>query len=105
MEMNETQKKQIAEINQHIKDGIKQWFEICLVADADNWAQLLDYDKEDIMHVCLLFQHVCSNIGIKNSIINENNAEDFGNSIRELAKRMTGEDTRTIIDDLTEKQP
>ena len=105
MEMNETQKKQIAEINQHIKDALKQWFEICLVADADNWAYLLDYDKEDIMHVCLLFQHVCSNIGIKHSIINEGNAAEFGNEIRGLAMRMTGVDTRTIIDDLTEKQP
>ena len=30
--------KQIAEINQHIREGINQWADIMLTADADQWA-------------------------------------------------------------------
>jgi len=90
---------EIEEINQHIKDGIKQWANICLTADADEWAFLLNYDKADVMNVILLFNHVCSNVGIKAGRIREKEAAEFGGRIRQLVIEMTGIDPHHAFDD------
>ena len=62
---NDERKAQIAEINKHIRDGINQWADIMLTADADQWAYDLTYFPRDLMNATLIFQHVASNIGIK----------------------------------------
>ena len=98
--MDKTEKEQIKEINQHIKEGIDQWARICLMADADNWAYYLNYDKDDMMNVILLFNHVCSNIGIKSGIIREKEAVEFGERIRQLAIEMTGVDPHHAFDEV-----
>lgn len=88
--------QQIAEINQHIRDGVKQWAETMLIADADEWAVHLTYFPTDIANACLIFQHICSNVGIKAGRIDEKNAEEYGKRLRQLVYDMTGYDTATI---------
>jgi len=91
--MAETEEKtQIAEINQHIRDGINQWADIMLIADADRWAYNLKYFPRDLMNATLIFQHVASNIGIKAHRINEERATEFGQRLRQLVIDMTGYD-------------
>ena len=92
----ETMQQQIAEINQHIRDGVKQWAETMLIADADQWAVHLTYFPTDIANACLIFQHICSNVGIKAGRIDEKNAEEYGKRLRQLVYDMTGYDTATI---------
>lgn len=88
--------ERIKEINQHIKKGLGQWRDVCLMADADQWAYMLDYDEYDVLSVTFLFMHVCSNIGIKKQIIREKEAVECGEKIRELVKSMTGYDTHEV---------
>lgn len=83
---------QIAEINQHIRDGINQWADIMLTADADQWAVHLDYFPRDLMNAVLIFQHVVSNIGIKAGRIDEQKAVEYGTRLRQLVIDMTGYD-------------
>jgi hypothetical protein len=92
----ETMQQQIAEINQHIRDGVKQWAETMLIADADQWAVHLTYFPTDIANACLIFQHICSNVGIKGGRIDEKNAGEYGKRLRQLVYDMTGYDTATI---------
>ena len=92
----QTMQQQIAEINQHIRDGVKQWAETMLIADADEWAVHLTYFPTDIANACLIFQHICSNVGIKAGRIDEKNAEEYGKRLRQLVYDMTGYDTATI---------
>ena len=40
--------QQIAEINRHIRDGVNQWADVMLLADADQWAVLLNYFPRDM---------------------------------------------------------
>ena len=94
--MANEENNQIAEINQHIRDGIKTYADICLLADADQWAVKLDYYPSDIMNAVLIFQHVCSNVGIKKGLIDEERAEFLGSKLRKLVIDMTGFDPATI---------
>ena len=89
----------ISEINSHIKEGIRQWANVCLTADADNWSVYLAYGKEDVMNVVLLFQHILSNIGIKKGMIDERSAVELGHRLHDLVKDMTGIDTRYMSND------
>ena len=66
--MTDEQQNQIAEINKQIREGIKNYADICLLADADEWAVNLNYFPSDIMNATLIFQHVCSNVGIKKGL-------------------------------------
>lgn len=94
-----TRLQQIQDINAHIKEGIGQWAKVCLMADSDNWSFYLNYDEDDVMNVTLLFNHVCSNIGIKKGRIqNEQVAEVYGKRIRQLIIDMTGIDPYTVYD-------
>ena len=92
-------KKHIPEINQHIKDGLRDWSNICLMADADNWSCDLDYDANDVFSVSQLFIHVCMNVGIKKGRIGEKAAQVYGEYLRELVMSMTGYDTWHILDE------
>ena len=89
---NDERKAQIAEVNKHIRDGINQWADIMLTADADQWAYDLTYFPRDLMNATLIFQHVASNIGIKAGHIDAKKAVEFGLRLRQLVIDMTGYD-------------
>ena len=89
---NDERKAQIAEINQHIRDGINQWADIMLTAEDDQWAYDLMYFPRDLMNAVLIYQHVASNIGIKAGRIDEEKAVEFGQRLRQLVIDMTGYD-------------
>ena len=89
---NDERKAQIAEVNKHIRDGINQWADIMLTADADQWAYNLTYFPRDLMNAVLIFQHVASNIGIKAGRIDEKRAVEYGQRLRQLVIDMTGYD-------------
>lgn len=96
----ETMMKQIAEINQHIRDGVNQWADTMLLADADKWAYHLNYFPRDIANACLIFQHICSNVGIKAGRIDEKNAQEYGMRLRQLVIDMTGYDPAEIVSEM-----
>lgn len=96
--------KQIAEINQHIRDGIGQWADVMLKADAGQWAVLLTYHPRDILNAVMIFQHVCSNIGIKAGRIDEAKAKEYGERLRQLVIDMTGYDTADIVSQMKQKE-
>ena len=85
-------KEQIEEINSSIRDGINQWADIMLTADADEWAYRLNYFPRDLMNALIIFQHVASNIGIKAGKIDERKAVEFGQRLRKLVVDMTDYD-------------
>ncbi len=90
--------EKIQEINQHIKDGVEQWANIMLTADADEWACELDYTKEDLMNSLLIMNHIASNIGIKNGTIrDENHATILGIKLRALIIEITSIDPHAAI--------
>ncbi len=97
---NDERKAQIAEVNRHIREGINQWADIMLTADADQWAYELRYFPRDLMNAVLIFQHVASNIGIKAGRIDEEKAVEFGQRLRQLVIDMTGYDPHGILNDL-----
>lgn len=84
--------KNIAEINQHLREGIDWWATTMLMADADEWAYNLTYCPRDVMNACLIFQHICSNVGIKAGRIDAEKAVEFGLRLRQLVMDMTGFD-------------
>lgn len=92
MKNKELKMEQIAEINRHIRDGINEWADIMLLADADEWAYNLTYCPRDVMNACLIFQHICSNVGIKAGRIDAEKAVEFGRRLRQLVMDMTGFD-------------
>lgn len=92
--------RQIAEVNRDIKQGLKNWADVCLVADSDGWACHLKYDNFAIMDAAFIFQHVMSNVGIKAGIIDEQKALEFGERLRQLITDMTGKDPHEISDDI-----
>ncbi|MBQ1574892.1 MAG: hypothetical protein IIZ78_27505 [Clostridiales bacterium] len=89
--------KKIAEINTNIRNGINYWADFMLLADADEWAVHLKYYPRDIVNACMIFQHICSNVGIKALRIDEQKAEDFGKRLRQLVIDMTGYDPADIV--------
>ena len=94
---NEMIAKQIAEINQHICDAVNQWADTMLMADADRWAVYLNYFPRDIVNATMIFQHICSNVGIKSGHINAAKADEFGKRLRQLVIDMTGYDPADIV--------
>lgn len=92
MKNKELKMEQIAEINRHIRDGLNEWADIMLLADADEWAYNLTYCPRDVMNACLIFQHICSNVGIKAGRIDAEKAVEFGGRLRQLVMDMTGFD-------------
>lgn len=92
MKNKELKMEQIAEINRHIRDGLNEWADIMLLADADEWSYHLTYCPRDVMNACLIFQHICSNVGIKAGRIDAEKAVEFGGRLRQLVMDMTGFD-------------
>lgn len=90
------EKEQIKEINQHISHALKQWSNILLVADADDWAYYLNYSNQDALNAIFIFNHVLSNIGIKNGVLNDKNVIEKTNKLRECVKDFCGLDTIEI---------
>ena len=99
---NDERKAQIAEVNKHIRDGINQWADIMLTADADQWAYELRYFPRDLMNATIIYQHVAS-IGIHAGRIDEEKAVEFGTRLRELVKDMTGYDPVDIVNNQSKK--
>jgi hypothetical protein len=104
MEQKKQAEKQLKEINLHIREGINHWAEIMLLADADEWAVNLNYFPRDIANATLIFQHVCSNVGIKNGRIKDaETAEAYGKRLRQLIIDMTGYDPAEIVGNMKPK--
>ena len=97
MAKDEMISKQIAEINQHIRDGVEEWADIMLMADADQWAVNLKYYPRDIVNATMIFQHICSNVGIKSGRIDEQKAKEYGQRLRQLVIDMTGYDPADVL--------
>ena len=76
----------IIEINQHVRDALNQWADITLEMEVKQWAYMMDYFPRDLMNATYLFQHVASNIGIKNGHINEERAMVYGERLRRRVK-------------------
>ncbi len=89
----------IKEINQAIRDGLNQWADIALEAEDKQWAVDLNYFPRDLMNVCYLFMHICSNIGIKAGRVDLENTAKFAERIRQLIIDMTGYDPHHIFDE------
>lgn len=85
--------KEIKEINTHISDALKQWSEVMLHADADDWSFNLNYSEEDLLNAFFIFHHVATNIAIKNEILTEENAIFKMYKLREAVKECYGFDT------------
>ena len=102
MSKQELIQKQIAEINQHIRDGVNQWADTCLMADADRWSVYLKYFPRDIVNACMIFQHICSNVGIKEGRIDEAKAMEYGQRLRQLVIDMTGYDPTDIVSNMNQ---
>lgn len=81
-------KEKIKEINSHISDALEQWAAIMVTADADEWAYLLDYSEQDALNALTIFNHVLSNIGIKNGTLNEETVLNSAQKLRNLVKDM-----------------
>lgn len=92
--MNE--KEYIKEVNQHISDALEQWSTTMLVADADEWAYYLNYSDQDALNAIFIFNHVLSNIGIKNGVLNDKNVIEKSKKLREFIKEYCGLDTIEI---------
>lgn len=90
--MSDNGKNEIAEINKFLRDGINDYADFMLEAECNNWAVELKYFPRDIMNAAYIFQHILSNVGIKNGSINEENVAEFGQRLRWLIKDMTGYD-------------
>lgn len=78
--------EKIEKINQHIKDALEEWGSLAIVSEADEWAYYLNYSKEDVFFATQIFMHVISNYGIKNKKLTEENAELFGEQLRDYVK-------------------
>jgi hypothetical protein len=87
-----TTEEAISEVNNGIREGLRHWSDIMILADADQWAVHLKYFPSDLMNATLIFQHVASNIGIKAGKIDEETAKVLGDRLRRLVIDMTGFD-------------
>ena len=101
--MNEQEKK-LTKVSQYIREGINQWADIMLQAEADQWAYNLDYFPRDIINAVIIYQHICSNIGIKAGRIDEQKAVDFGQRLRQLTIDMTAYDPADIVSQMKPKE-
>lgn len=93
METNKPTKEELQEINKHISDALKQWSNICIMSDAENWSCEYEFTEDDVINAVCIFNSVLSNVGIKKGLLTEKNAFNFGTSIRELILQYTGVDT------------
>ena len=85
--------EQIREINQHISDALGEWAHVLCTSDADGWGVHLDYSSEDMLNAIIIFNSVMCNVAIKKGVINEDNAKDVGEKIRNFVKETFDIDT------------
>jgi hypothetical protein len=83
----------IREVQVHISDALEQWAYIMVTADANEWAYMFDYSEKDALNALSIFNHVFSNIGIKNGTLNEENVLNSAQNLRHLVKGMIGIDS------------
>lgn len=95
-EEKKEKEKALKEINQAMRDGINQWADIMLEAEAKQWAYHLKYFPRDVFNATYIFQHVLSNVGIKAGKIDEHKAVEYGKRLHQLVKDMTGIDLREL---------
>lgn len=86
-------KEKIKEINSHISDALGQWAAIMVTAEADEWSYLLDYSEKDALNALTIFEHVLSDIGIKNGTLNEENILNSAQKLCHLVKDLIGIDS------------
>lgn len=71
-----SEKASIKKINKEISGALKFWQDVLNLADADEWAYYLNYSDEDLFNALYIFNHVATNIAIKNGTLDDANAED-----------------------------
>ena len=86
-------KEKIKEINNHISEALEQLAAIMVTAEADEWSYLLDYSEKDALNALTIFNHVLSNIGIKNGTLNEENVLNSAQKLCHLVKDLIGIDS------------
>lgn len=94
----------IGEIQKNISEALKQWSDIMLTADADQWAYYLDYDDEDMLNALLIFMHVWQNNAIKRQVIDGDNAAEKMEKFRDMVKECYGIDTLELSEKVIEKK-
>lgn len=94
---------EIEEINKHIATALRDWSNIMLQADADEWAYRLRYTNKDLFRCVYMFMHVASNIGIKKGIIGHDNATAIGEELRQFILKWTGEDMHNVAEQIKVK--
>lgn len=90
---------QLKEINQLIQEGVNHWATIMLLADADEWSVLLEYEPIDLHNTIFMLMHVASNIGLKAGFVcDEETATAMGEELRAFIDKYTGLDTHQLLD-------
>lgn len=87
-----------------IRNVLDSLASIMVTADADCWAHRLNYFQRDTVNAVIIFQHVCSNVGIKSGHIDEEKAVEFGKRLRHLVIDMTGYDPAAIVEEMKLKE-
>ena len=96
--------KAIREVNTHIGDALRQWSNIMLLADADNWAYKLEYSDEDVFNAVYIVNHVLMNRAIKSGhISNEEVALMLGREFKDSIRKYSGIDTIELSKNLSKK--
>lgn len=93
MEQEHYNLEKIKEINWHISEALKQWSNVMIKADADQWAYFLEYSDEDMLNALFIFNHVWQNHGIKAGILNNENALEKMEKFKRVVMETFGVDT------------
>lgn len=96
--------EELREINKHISDALKQWSNICIMSDAENWSCEYEFTEDDVMNAVCIFNSVISNVGIKKRLITEKNAVKFGIGIHEFVSQYAGVDTHKFAKELKDNE-
>lgn len=103
-ENNQPTKELLRDFNKHISDALKQWANICIMSDAENWSYEYEFTEDDVMNAVFIFNSVISNVGIKKRLLTEENAFKFGVGIHEFVSQYAGVDTRKFAKELEENE-
>ena len=96
-------KVSIKKINKEISGALNFWQEMLLIADADEWAYMLDYSDEDLLNPLYIFNHVAQNIAIKSGHFTEGNVTEKMTKYREGIKEGFGFDTVELTNKVLKK--
>lgn len=101
---NQPTKEELREINKHISDALKQWANICIMSDAEDWSYEYEFTEDDVINAVHIFNSIIANFGIKKGLITEKNASKFGFGIYGFVSKYTGVDTRKFYRELEENE-